>query len=88
MGKERQREIILKTDQRNLYLELGLQGKFSVKIKWMGYSRVLLEGGHLEAAVQRGRWVLGHVPAKPKTSFPLVEHYFLDHGVTPRMVAA
>ena len=31
MGKERKRETILKTDQRNLYPELGLQGKFSVK---------------------------------------------------------
>jgi thiamine pyrophosphate-dependent acetolactate synthase large subunit-like protein len=30
MGKERKRETILKTDRRNLLLELGLQGKFSV----------------------------------------------------------
>jgi hypothetical protein len=28
MGKERQRETILKTDQRNLYPELGLQGNY------------------------------------------------------------
>jgi hypothetical protein len=30
MVDKRKRETILKTDQRNLLLELGLQGKFSV----------------------------------------------------------
>jgi len=49
MGKERQRETILKTDQRNLYLELGLQGKFSVKSSGWGENRVVAEGDHVEA---------------------------------------
>jgi len=33
MGKERQRETILKTDQRNLYPELGLQGNSPAKLQ-------------------------------------------------------
>jgi hypothetical protein len=31
MGKGRERQIILKTDQRNLILEFGLGGKFQAK---------------------------------------------------------
>jgi len=49
MNKERKRETILKTDQRNLYLELGLQGKFSVKSSGWGENRVVAEGDHAEA---------------------------------------
>jgi hypothetical protein len=77
MGKERKRETILKTDPRNLYLELGLQGKFAIKSSGWDENRVLLEGDVLEVAVVKGRWVITHVPAKPKvSSTPLVENYF------------
>ena len=44
MGKERKRETILKTDQRTLLLELGLQGKFSAKSSGWDENRVFLEG--------------------------------------------
>jgi hypothetical protein len=50
MGKERKRETILKTDQRNLYPQLGLQGN-SVKSSGWGENRVLLEGDVLEVSV-------------------------------------
>jgi len=77
MNKERKRETILKTDQRNLLLELGLQGKFAIKSSGWDENRVLLEGDVLEVAVVKGRWVITHVPAKPKvSSTPLVENYF------------
>jgi len=45
---KRKREIILKTDQRTLLLELGLQGKFSVKSSGWGENRVV-GGDHVEA---------------------------------------
>jgi hypothetical protein len=78
-GKERKRETTLKTDRRTLLLELGLQGKFSAKSSGWDENRVLLEDDVPEVSVIRGRWVLSHVPAKPKTSStPLVEHYFPD----------
>jgi len=48
MNKERKRETILKTDQRNLLLELGLQGKFAIKSSGWDENRVLVEGDRLE----------------------------------------
>jgi hypothetical protein len=77
MGTGRKREIILKADQRNLVMELGRGGKFSVKSSGWEESRIFLEGDVLEVIVGRGCWVLTHVPAKPRaSSTPLVEHYF------------
>ena len=77
MGKERQRETILKTDRRTLLLELGLQGKFSAKSSGWDENRVFLGGDVLKVSVVRGAWVLTHVPAKPRaSSTPLVEHFF------------
>ena len=79
MNKERKRETILKTDRRDLFLELGQGGKFSAKSSGWDENRVFLEGDVLEVSVVRGAWVLTHVPAKPKvSSTPLVEHYFPD----------
>jgi hypothetical protein len=72
-----QRETILKTDRRNLFLEIGLDGKFSVKSSGWDENRILLDGDALEIAVDRGRWVMTHVPAKPRgSSVVLVERYF------------
>jgi hypothetical protein len=76
-GNKRKRETILKTDRRNLLLELGQAGKFSAKSSGWDENRVFLEGDVLEVSVVRGAWVLTHVPAKPRaSSTPLVEHYF------------
>ena len=58
MGKSREPQIILKTDQRNVILELGLRGKFQAKSSGWDENRTFLEGAVLEVAVRNGRWVL------------------------------
>jgi hypothetical protein len=62
MGK-RQTQIILKTKERNLLLEVGRDGKFVAKTVGWDENRVFLEGDKLEVAVKSGRWVLTHLPA-------------------------
>jgi Zincin-like metallopeptidase len=57
---------VLKTDQRNVILELGLGGKFQAKSSGWDENRTFLEGDVLEVAVGNGRWVLTHVPAGPR----------------------
>ena len=59
MGK-REPQIILKTDERKILLELGLGGKFAAKSTGWDENRVFLEGDQLEVAVKNGRWVLTH----------------------------
>jgi hypothetical protein len=54
MGKSREREIILKTDQRNVILELGLGRKFQAKSSGWDENRSFLEGDVLEVAVRNG----------------------------------
>jgi hypothetical protein len=61
----REQQIILKTDERTIVLELGLGGKFAAKSSGWDENRVLLEGDKLDIEVKAGRWVLTHVPAKP-----------------------
>ena len=51
MGK-REPQIILKTDERKVVLELGLEGKFSAKSTGWDENRVFLEGDSLEVAVK------------------------------------
>jgi hypothetical protein len=63
MGKGREPQIILKTDQRNVILELDLGGKFAAKSRGWDKNRVFLEGDVLEITVRNG--VLCHVPAEP-----------------------
>jgi hypothetical protein len=70
MGKSREPQIILKTDQRNVILELGLGRKFQAKSSGWDENRTFLEGAVLE--VRNGRWVLTHVPAGPRPA----QHYF------------
>ena len=57
MGK-REPQIILKTDERTIVLEIGLEGKFSAKSSGWDEDRVFLEGDKLEVEVKNGRWVL------------------------------
>jgi hypothetical protein len=71
------RRIILKTDERKIHLELGLEGKFAAKSTGWDENRVFLEGDKPEVAVVNGRWVLTHLPAKPPEPKP-VQHYFPD----------
>jgi hypothetical protein len=76
MGKDREPQIILKTDQRDVILELGLGDKFQAKSSGWDENRTFLEGDVLEVAVRNGRWVLTHAPAKPVSAPPPVQHYF------------
>jgi len=76
MGK-REPQIILRTDERKIVLELGLEGKFAAKSTGWDENRVFLEGDQLGIEVKHGRWVLTHVPAKPRP-VSLVQHYFPD----------
>ena len=76
MGKARERQIILKTDLRNVILELGLRGKLQAKSSGWDENRTFLEGAALEVAVRNGRCVLTHVPAGPRPAPPPAQHYF------------
>ena len=76
MGK-REPQIILKTDERHIHLELGRQGKFAAKSTGWDENQVFLEGDKLEVAVKNSRWVLTHLLAAPRTPEP-VRHYFPD----------
>jgi hypothetical protein len=72
----RVKEIILKTDERKIVLEIGHGGKFAAKSTGWDENRVFLEGDKLEVAVVNGRWVLSHLPAGPKPPAPPAEHCF------------
>jgi hypothetical protein len=48
MGKGRERQIILKTDQRTVLLEMGLGGKFQAKSSGWDENRTSFEGDVLE----------------------------------------
>ena len=72
---KREPQIILKTDERKIHLELGLEGKFAAKSTGWDENRIFLEGDKLEVAVNNGRWVLTALPAKPPEPKP-VHHYF------------
>jgi hypothetical protein len=76
MGK-REPQIILKTDERKVVLELDLEGKFAAKSTGWDENRVFLEGDKLEVEVKNGRWVLTHRPAKPVAPTPVL-HYWPD----------
>ena len=60
----RETQIILKTDERKVVLELGLEAKFAAKSTGWDENKVFLERDRLEVAVVNGRWVLTHLPAK------------------------
>jgi hypothetical protein len=74
---KREPKIILKTDERKIVLELGLEVKFAAKSMGWDENRVFLEGDRLEVEVKSGRWVLKHLPAKPRSPAPAL-HYFPD----------
>ena len=76
MGK-REPQIILKTDERKVVLELSLEGKFAAKSTGRDENRVFLEGDTLQIAVKNGCRVITHLPAKPVKP-KLVLHYRPD----------
>jgi hypothetical protein len=70
-GREQARtEIILKTDECQVALELGLEGKFAAKSTGWDKNRVFLEGDRLEIEVKGGRWVLTHQPPSRRRRSP------------------
>ena len=74
---KREPQIILKTDERKIHLELTLGGKFAAKSTGWDKNRVFLEGDKLDVAVVNGRWVLTHLPAAHRPPI-MVRHYFPD----------
>jgi hypothetical protein len=78
---KREPQIILKTDERNIVLELGLGGKFSAKSRGCDENRIFLEGDTLEIAAKNGRRVITHLPAKPVKP-KLVLHLLARRRVT------
>jgi hypothetical protein len=62
MGKGREPQIILKTDQRKIVLKLGARGKFVVKSGSWNENQAFLKGDKLEVAVKSGRLVMAHLP--------------------------
>jgi hypothetical protein len=73
---KREPQIILKTDERNIVLELGLGGKISCQVNGLDENRVFLEGDKLEVAVKNGRWGLTHLLAAPRSAIEPVRRYF------------
>ena len=65
MGKSREPQIILKTDQRNVLLEMGLGGKFQQKSSGWDENRTFLEGDVLEVAIRNP---LGANPRSRRTA--------------------
>jgi hypothetical protein len=76
MGKARERQIILKTDQRTVLLEMGLGGKFQQKSSAWDENRTFLEGDVLEVEYAMAARVLTHAPAGPRPAPSPAQHYF------------
>jgi hypothetical protein len=76
MGKVREPQIVLKTDQRTVLLEMGLGGKFQQKSSAWDENRTFLEGDVLEVEYALAARVLTHVPARPGPAPPPAQRYF------------
>ena len=75
MGKGREPEVILKTDERRIILDLDSNGN-SQRDQALGTIRRSALRGTNSVSVKHGKWVLSHLPAKPRSAPPPVEHYF------------
>jgi hypothetical protein len=76
MGKGRERQIILKTDQRTVLLEMGLGGNSNRNQAHGTRTEPVLEGDVLEVEYAMAARVLTHVPAGPRPAPPPAQHYF------------
>jgi hypothetical protein len=76
MGKGRERQIILKTDQRDILLKMGLGGKFQTRSSGWDENRIFFEGDIREAEVCNG--TLGANPRSGRAArgTPSAQHYF------------
>ena len=67
-------QIILKTYERNLVLELGARGNSSSsQAVWT--ETVFHQGDKLDVTVKNAPWVMTHLPAGPGPEPAPVEHY-------------
>jgi hypothetical protein len=84
MGKVREPQIALKTDQRTVLLEMDLGGKFQQKSSAWDENRTFLEGDVLEVEYAMAARVLTHVSAGPRPAPPPAQHIFRPRsdGVT------
>jgi hypothetical protein len=76
IGKSPEPQIVLKTDQRTILLELGLGGKSEANQAAGMRTEFFLEGDKLEVSVKNSRCVPTHLPAGPRSKAPPVQHYF------------
>ena len=76
MGKSREPQIILKTDQRNVIPEMSQEGKFTAKSSSWMRTGSSLRTTSARVAVKNGRCVMTHLPAGPAPEPPPVEQYF------------
>jgi hypothetical protein len=56
-GQSSREADVLMTNQRNILLEMGREGKFTAKSSGWDESRVFLEDDN-EVAVKNGRWLM------------------------------
>jgi hypothetical protein len=70
MGKARERQVILKTDQRNIFLELSLGGKLQAKSGGCDENRMSFEGTLLKLQYLMAAWVRIHVLTGPRPAPP------------------
>jgi hypothetical protein len=83
---KREPQIILKTDERNIHLELARDGKFAAKSTGWDENRVFLEGDNLEIAVVNGRWVADAPSggaAEARAGAPLLPGRISDAATAP-----
>jgi hypothetical protein len=64
--RKREPQTILKTEEHNLLLEVGRDGKFGAKTVGLDNTGFSLEGEKLEIAVKNGHPALTHLPAAPR----------------------
>jgi hypothetical protein len=76
MGKGREPEVILKTNERRIILDLWASNGNSQRDQALGTIRRSPLRGTNSVSVKHGKWVLSHLPAKPWSAPPPVEHYF------------
>ena len=68
---KREPQIILKTDERSIHLELG-RDENSPPNQAVGMKAGFREGDKLEVAVKNGRPLLTHLPGEPRPAVPVL----------------
>jgi hypothetical protein len=90
MGKVREPQIILKTDQCKVLLELGLGGKFQARSIGWDDNRTFFEGDVRQVEVRNGRWALpafrpGRARHRPRLDRPTSPWRSLPPSTVPKV---